>query len=228
MRLSYALGTGVLFLLTSITRGQAPTPTPQPNRVDPRVAQPSGYPTPIYQMNDVSKYLSLTPEQINRLNTQTADLQKRYADDYSKLNTLTPAERDRQLDEVNRRYSADWMKSSRDIFNDNQRNRYQQLQYQYGGFGTLNDPDVQKRLNLTDEQRNNLRQSIDWSSQQMQDINRLGSSDREKAEQAYRDYQRTYQERFNKFLTPEQQKTWQQMTGETYNFQPAFIVPPRR
>jgi len=226
MRLSYALGTGVLFLLTTITRGQAPTPQAQ-NKVDPRVNHP-GSPTPIYQMNDVAKSLNLTPEQVNRLNTQTADIQKRYADDFNKLNSLSGAERAQQQNDLNRRYNADWMKSARDILNENQISRYQQLQYQYGGFGTFNDPDVQKRLNLTDEQRNNLRQLNDWSSQQMQDINRLGATDAQKATQLHGDYQRQYQERFNKFLTPEQQRTWQQMTGEPYRFQPSFTTQPRR
>ena len=227
MRLSFALGSVYAFVVTASLQAQQAVPGPNPAQLRP--AQPSPYPPPLYQMGDVPKYLSLTPQQVDRLNQQTEQLQKRYNDDFNRLSTLTPAERLQRSNELTQRYSTDWMKGAREIFNENQLNRYQQLNYQYGGFNTFSDPDVQKRLSLSDEQRNNLRQGIDWSSQQMQEINRLGATDREKATQMYRDYQRANQERINKFLTPEQQKTWQQMTGETYNFPPAFTTTqPRR
>jgi hypothetical protein len=34
------------------------------------------------------------------------------------------------------------------------------------------------------------------------------------------------EQRFTKFLTPEQLKTWREMTGDPYTFQPAFT--PKR
>ena len=67
----------------------------------------------------------------------------------------------------------------------------------------------------------------DFTNQQLQAINRLGATDRDKATQMYRDYQKQYQERFNKFLTPEQQQAWRQMIGDPFTFQPGFQPPPR-
>jgi hypothetical protein len=131
-----------------------------------------------------------------------------------KLGALNDAERFTRTQELNRQYNADWNKGAADIFNDTQRGRYQQYNYQYGGFNTLNDPDVQKRLNLTAAQVKDLRTHSDWGNQQLQDVN-TGT-------QAYRDYWTAHQERFNKFLTADQQKAWREMSGEPYAFQPNF------
>lgn len=190
-------------------------------------AQPSPYPQPLYRMPDVGKSLNLTDDQVKQLNALTDKVQGTYANQYEKLGTVPEADRFARRYELERKYMNDWTTGAREVFKDNQLNRYRQLQYQYGGFGTLTDPEVQKRLALTEEQRKALRDSVDWSAQQMNDIYRQGASDRQRAAQLYQEYQKQYQGRFNKYLTPEQQKTWRDMTGEPYTFQPVYPVPQR-
>jgi hypothetical protein len=177
-------------------------------------------------MTDVSKALNLTQDQITNLNKLTEQTRARYRDDYAKLAGLKEAERFNRMQELNRQYYADWNKSARDVFNDTQRGRYQQLDYQYGGFNTLYDPDVQKRLNLTADQVRDLRAQWDWSDQQLRDINRVGTTDAKKGAQMYSDYWNARQQRLDKFLTAEQQKAWREMIGDPYTFQPTF-TPPR-
>jgi len=223
MRLPLILSSGCALVVVASVSAQGTSST----TAQARPNQTSYYPSPIYQMNDVGRALNLTPEQTTRLNQLTEQTQARFRDQYDKLSTIEERDRAARLADLNRQYNTTWMQGSRNIFNDTQMNRYQQLQLQYGGFNSLSDPDVQRRLNLTDEQRNSLRQSIDWSNQQMAELNRQAASDRDRALQAYRDYQRQYQDRFGKFLTPEQLKTWQQMTGESFMFQPSFAPPPR-
>jgi len=193
----------------------------QPKRVQPTAN--SLFPSPLYQMNDVSKSLNITQDQLTKLNKLTEDTQARYRDDFSKLDSLKDADRFTRMQELNRQYYTDWNKGAQEIFNDTQRSRYQQYSYQYGGFNTLYDPEVQKRLNLTTDQVQNLRSHWDWSNQQIQDINRLGATDATKGTQAYRQYWTARQDRFNKFLTPDQQKAWRELTGEPYTFQPNFV-----
>src|SRR5215203_1761432 len=127
----------------------ATTVSAQPN---PSAAT-NPYPPALYQMPDVSKSLKLTPEQITNLNKLTETTQAKYRDDYAKLGTLNEADRFTRMQELNQKYYADWTKGAGSVFDDTQRGRYQQLGYQYGGFGTFYDPDVQKRLNLTAEQQ---------------------------------------------------------------------------
>jgi hypothetical protein len=169
----------------------------------------------------------VSDRQRERLDALTQRALADYQPRYKRLADVAEADRAARTAELNREYEIALLKGTRDILDEKQANRYQQLYYQYGGFNTLTDPDVQKRLNLTDAQRKSLRESIEWNDKQMQEINRTAGKDRERAAQLYRDYRRLYDERFSKTLTPEQLRTWQDMTGEPYTFQPAFI-PPRR
>ena len=173
-------------------------------------------------MNDVSKSMNLTQTQIGSLNKLTDQTQAQYRDNYDKLSTFNVADRAARSQELDRKYNGDWNKGASDIFNDDQRSRYQQLNYQYGGFNSLYDPDFQTQLSLTPDQITNLNEHRTWSNQQLQEINGIGATDATKGTQMYRDYWKQHQERFNKYLTPGQQKIWAQKTGEPYAFQPGF------
>jgi hypothetical protein len=56
-------------------------------------------------------------------------------------------------------------------------------------------------------------------------IRRAAAIDQAKGTQLYRDYWNARQERLGQFLTPEQQKSWNQMTGDPHTFQPTVFTP---
>jgi hypothetical protein len=229
MGFKYVLGLACgLALTNSISAQTAPLQKPAPPKPvtgQGQVQQTNRYPPALYRMNDVGKSMNLTPEQTTSLNTLTDQTQAHYRDNYNNLGTLNESERFTRGQELNRQYNNDWNKGARDIFNDNQRNRYQQYSYQYGGFNALYDPEVQQVLNLTPEQLKGLREHGDWSDQQLQEINRTGITDPTRGTEMYRDYWKSHDQRFNNFLTPEQRNSWGKMTGERYTFQPAFGSP---
>jgi hypothetical protein len=220
MRFKYLLGVTCGFAVANAASAQKQPPPQSPQPQINRSAQQ--YPPALYQMNDVSKSLNLTQEQMGNLNKVSEQTRAQYRDNYNKLNTLNGNERFAREQELNRQYYGDWNKGARSVFNDNQWNRYQQLNYQHDGFNALYDPNIQKRLNLTSEQARRLDEQRAWSQQQMEEINRTGATDATKGSQMYRDYWKQHDERFNKYLTPDQQKLWQEMTGERYEFQPTF------
>jgi len=195
-------------------------------QAQPQQTQPSPFPAPLYQRTDVTQSLNLNQQQVDRLNQVTQQTQARYRDRINELGNLQPAERAARMQELNRQYATDWSRGANDVFNENQRTRYQQLNWQYGGFTTLSDPDIQRRLNLTDTQRAALQGNVDWSATRMRDIDRQMASDANLGRQQYRDYQREYETRFNRLLTPEQQRSWRELTGEPFSFQPG-VAPPR-
>jgi Spy/CpxP family protein refolding chaperone len=209
---------------------QPPPPGPEPAARQTRPVPPDGvspFPSSIYRMNDVAKHINLTDKQAQQLNALTEKTQAAYQEKLNKLGTLTQLERGPRVKVLNQEYSADWLKGAQDILNPDQYRRYQQLNYQYEGYNAFTDPEVTKRLNLTDAQVRDLHESITWRDRQIADIDRAARTDREKAREAYRAYWKEQQERYNKFLTPEQMKVWQQITGEPYEFQPTFAPPPR-
>ena len=188
MRLQYILGLACGLALTTSVSAQTGAPTPKPAPPPAPPAQTNLYPPALYRMNDVNKSLNLNQEQLDRLNKLTDQTQAQYRDNYNKINMLNDADRYARIQAMNREYYSDWNKGARDIFNNEQRSRYQQLNYQYGGFNSLNDPDIQRGLNLTPDQLKNLRQSVDLGSQQLQEINRIGATDPEKGAKLYREY----------------------------------------
>jgi hypothetical protein len=222
MRLKCVLVMACSLALATAVWAQQPPQSQPPVKAQITVTPPPA----LYQMNDVSKALNLSPAQVNSLNKVTNQVQAQYQNQYNKLNNLNGTNQFQQTMDLHRQYSTDWNKAAKNIFNDTQWNRYQQLNYQYGGFSTLYDPDVQKRLNLTDAQMKVLQENVEWNNQQLQNINKIGSADPAKGAQLYREYVNQHQQRFNQFLAPGQTKTWGELTGNPYTFQPTF--PPSR
>ncbi len=209
---------------TPTTGGKAPAGSPTTGGT----ANNSPFGTPLYQMNDVSRSLKLQDAQNTRLTELGQRLEDRYQRDAQGLDRLNERERATRANELQSQYRADWLKGAQGIFDERQLSRYQQLQYQYGGFNSLSDADVQRRLNLTAEQQAQLKASLEWNSTQLQGIDRAATSDREKASQLYTDYWKARGDRFNKFLTADQQKAWAQLTGDPFAFPSPYSAPPVR
>lgn len=219
MRLQYVIGMICGFAVTHDASAQnrqlvPPSPQAQMNR--------DVYPPAIYQRNDVSTSLNLNQQQIDNLNKLSEQTRAQYQESYNSLRTLNDSERFAREQELNRKYYGDWNMGARNVFNENQWNRYQQLNYQHDGFNAFYEPNIQKRLNLTADQKKTLDEQRIWSEQQLREINRSGAIDATKGAQMYRDYWKEREERFNKFLTPEQRTAWAEIIGERYEFQPGF------
>jgi hypothetical protein len=216
MRPHILLGLALAVILTATAAAQPPIAPPPPHEP---VALPAGS---LYRNDTISKVLNLTPLQLERLNKVSDPILSKFADDVNKLGpALTAGERAARVAQLQQLAANEWNRSARDVFNEQQYARYQQLQWQHGGFNTLTDPDLQRRFNLSDAQRRQLEESIVWSRDQLAEIRRLPPAERDRALRQYRDYRAAYQERFGRFLTPEQLRTWREMTGD-----PFFCPPP--
>lgn len=98
------------------------------------------------------------------------------------------------------------------------RNRYNQLNLQYQGYAAFNDPTVQQRLKLTDEQRQKFSGYYkDWNTQ-MNTYADEYAKDRDGVNRQFSASWKTNRDRINETLTPDQRKTWNEMTGESYDF----------
>jgi len=98
------------------------------------------------------------------------------------------------------------------------RQRYNQMDWQYRGYGAFNDPIIQQKLNLTNEQRQKF--SI-YDSEWGEQISTWRSEyprDREGVDNRYRDARLEWQRRIDSTLTPEQRTIWQDMSGKPFEF----------
>jgi len=191
-----------------------------------QVTPSSPYTTPLYRNPDVARNLDLTRDQIDRLNQATDRLQGRYRDQFDRVNRLDERARDARRQELLRNYSGDWTRSAGDIFNERQMSRYRQLELQSRGLDAFRDPDVRRRLNLTDEQYRKLSDlgtRVDEERQNIPATERLQTRD---TLRNWRDFMGRTQRSMNDILTDEQRRAWREMTGDPFDFPPPGLRGP--
>ncbi len=132
---------------------------------------------------------------------------------------LEEAERQRRIAAAYSTFHKNYYDNTAKVFVDaDTRNRYNQLNVQYQGYAAFNDPQVQTRLKLTEEQRRDFnRYYTDWNKQ----MNTYGTEyakDREAVNKQFGEYWKKSRAHINETLTPEQRRSWNEMTGEAYDF----------
>ena len=125
MRLTYILAATVASASAALVLAQNPQPTQNQVAVPPRA---------LYSMADVARSLEVSDRQRERLDRLTQQTVSDYQARYNRLADVPEAERAARTAELNRQYEAALLKGTRDILDEKQANRYQQLYYQYGGW----------------------------------------------------------------------------------------------
>jgi hypothetical protein len=184
------------------------------------------FPTMAIQSPGVPRALDVTDRQQTQLDTFTQQLQARFQNQFDRLAGLPADQQAQRLELLNREFMSAWLDGARGVCNPNQLTRYQQLQLQFGGFGSLTDPVVQKALSLTPAQQAQLQQNMTWSQQQQAAIQQQALTDQARALQMFNTFNTDAQARMNQFLNANQQQAWSQLTGTPFAFQPMFPTAP--
>lgn len=103
------------------------------------------------------------------------------------------------------------------------RQRFNQLNWQYQGPAAFNNRQIQQQLNLTAQQRQQLRSLAGEWRQQLLNARRDNRTNLT-AEQ-FEALRNRFNQRLNTVLTPEQQRMWTQMIGEPYDFPVTAYFP---
>src|SRR5262249_13065943 len=104
------------------------------------------------------KDLKFTDQQVKQLTQAYQKAREMYKADFDKLGSIPEKDRYHRWWELHNNVNAEFMKNAGDIFNKDQMTRYRQLHLQQLGPEAFYDPQVQKKLNLTDEQMKQLRE----------------------------------------------------------------------
>jgi hypothetical protein len=175
-----------------------------------------------YRDADVRKAMTITDEQIKRLNEAYDKFGTRYREDYGRLDKLTDRERADRLRELTQTYRTDLYKSYADILDEKQMARYRQLDLQYRGWNSFNDPDVVKGLSLSEEQLGKLRELSAQADRTMRDIVQASGTDLDAASRRYADHRARTWEQINRIFNEDQRRAWTRLTGDPYDFPPPF------
>lgn len=179
--------------------------------------------TPWFNSPEIRQQFKLTDQQYNQLNKSYGNYYGKYQQGITSFGKdLTAEQRNQKMAELQQGFHKNFSTATNEVFTDaQQRQRYNQLYLQYQGYNAFSDPMVQEKLNLTAEQRLQLGQyGQEWHTQ-MNDLGRVYQTDREGTTTKYHGMRKQYGERIGTVLTPDQQKSWQLLTGESYNFQPS-------
>jgi hypothetical protein len=175
---------------------------------------------PWFANDGVRRQLKIDDNQYSTLNKTYSQ----YWTPYNQAVTTLPAdveeaERQRRIQAAYGTFHKNYYDNTSKVFVDaDARNRYNQLNLQYQGYAAFNDPQVQTRLKLTDEQRQNFnRYYNDWNKQ-MNTYATEYSRDRDGVNKQFGEHWKQQRARINETLTPEQRRSWNEMTGESHDF----------
>jgi hypothetical protein len=198
--------------------GVAPGQIPQTGQNN--LGLPSGINPPLFLDPAVRRELNVNDQQMGRLNNAFSTVTGQFRDDFGRLNQLDQRARAARLQELERNFNQQLMKSTGEIFNEQQVNRLNQLNLQRQGIAAFNDPTIRQRLNLSDAQHEQLRLLNEQIQRDQNDILRGLDSNRDATLRRFNEFQTQIGDRVNTILDDRQRRIWSDMTGNRFNFPP--------
>lgn len=174
----------------------------------------------------VQKELKLDDQQKEKIDAFATDMRERMREGFQGLQDLDPQERRERMQEVMQEMEKDAKKAVDDILKPEQKTRFEQIVLQARGIDALTDPEVQKKLELDEVQREKIGKLNEAMQESMREVFRNNQGDREAMMADMADLRRNTLTKVKALLTEQQQATWKEMTGEP--FEVRFEGPRRR
>jgi hypothetical protein len=181
--------------------------------------------TPWFYNENIRRELNITNDQYSKLQQGYQQLYTRVGPNLVTIEKLPPAEQAPRYQQWTTTMSTDFGKTAAEILNEQQMNRWRQLELQHRGYGSFYDAAVRQRLNLTQTQERQLDLLAQQYGKDMAEIYKLGATDRDTALRRYEALRKANAESMNNVLTPQQQRAWAVMTGQPFNVAPQFAPP---
>lgn len=185
--------------LTSIALGQGQ------QRPQPRDSTALG---PFLSNPDVQKELKLSDEQINKLKDSIGKVLEKYKADMANFQRMSPDEQQKKM----KAFSEENNKAILGVLDAKQKKRFKQIQWQVSGDWSLQDPELQKELKLSDEQKKKLDGIFNEAQKKTQELIKSRETSQEKYKALYEDAGK----KANEVLTEEQQKNLKELKGPPF------------
>src|SRR5262249_50221535 len=164
---------------------------------------------------DVQKELKLEKDQVDKAKSAVQGVQKKHQEELTKLRDLSQEERREKGQELNRTISEESLQALGEVLKPEQIKRLKQIEMQQAGVRAFIRPDVQKALNLTDQQKESIKTIEADSAKAMRELFAGGN-----AQGGGRDRMATLRkettDKIQGVLTSEQKTTWKELTGEPF------------
>ncbi len=139
------------------------------------------------------------------------------------LQDLQGDERMKKMQEINAEINTETTKALGECLKPEQLARLKQISYQQRGAQALADPEVAKKLNLTDDQKTAIQEIQQESQQEMRSVFGEFQNDREGAMKKMAELRKQTMAKVEAKLNDEQKKSWTELIGSPFEVQ----YPPR-
>jgi hypothetical protein len=164
----------------------------------------------------VQKELKLDDKQVEKAKELDEKMNEEMRGKFQDLQDLEPQERRTKMQEINREISASALKSAGEFLKPEQIARLKQIAYQVRGAQTFSDPEVAKKLNLTDDQKKDIQTIQQESFQEMRTIFQENQDDPDARMKKMNELRKQTLSKVEAKLNDEQQKTWKEMLGSPF------------
>jgi hypothetical protein len=185
---------------------------------EPRTApQASGTAEALLLHPEVQTELKLNGQQIEKIDAIRRVVRENHKEDFNKLRNLGVEERRRQEAALSSAVSQEIMTAVREVLQPVQAKRLEQVHLQRQGLRAFGDPQVEKALRLTDEQKAKLKIVAEDTAKEVRALfsprARNAFPEALKKVEALR---KTAVEKSVALLTDEQRKLWREMIGDPF------------
>jgi hypothetical protein len=168
----------------------------------------------------VQKELKLDDKQLEKAKELAEKTGEEMREKFQGLGDLSPEERRAKFMEINREMTASTLKAAAEFLKPEQITRLKQISYQQRYGQAFNDPEVAKKLNLTDAQKTDIQTILTDSMKEMPTREDF-QDDREAAMKKATDVNKQALAKAVAKLNDEQQKTWKELLGSSFE----VIIP---
>jgi Spy/CpxP family protein refolding chaperone len=168
----------------------------------------------------VQKELKLTDEQVKKAEDALKTIREKHQQEFAGIQDLPQEERREKFQALNKTVSEEQTKALADVLSADQVKRLKQIMLQVRGAQAFADPEVQKELKLTDDQKDKIKTIGDDARQEGQSIREAAAGDFQEMQKKMAALNKETMEKVSGVLTDDQKKAWKDLTGDAFEFKP--------
>jgi len=172
----------------------------------------------------VQKELKLDDAQVTKAKELGDKNREKMTAAREELQSLDQEERGKKMAELRKEMNESTLKAVGEFLKPEQVTRLKQINCQTLGAMAFSDPDIAKKLNITDAQKDEIKTITDESMATMREIGQGFQDDREGTMKKMTEHRKETLTKVVAKLNDEQQKTWKEMTGAPFELK---MGPPR-
>jgi len=164
----------------------------------------------------VQKELKLDDQQVEKAKELAEKTGEKMQELRESLQGLEGEERMTKMQQLNRELNESTLKSAAAFLKPEQIARLKQISYQQRGAQAFSDPEVSKKLNLTDTQKSDIQTIVQDSFQEMRTIFQENQDDPEARMKKMTELQKQTRAKAEAKLNDEQSKSWKELLGAAF------------